>query len=177
MQELLRNSDALNVVQYFLNEADTFDPTVLTIDAMTAAEILWLEDALTNVDGTGLNPNMMIWGKDLWLIDHGASFYFHHSGKDPRMAAEDPFPYIKNHVFLPYADKLEEADKLMRQAITPRTLSKIVDLIPEEWLSVEGSDNSPEDLRENYRIFLTERLKKSDVFVKEAIKINKNSKS
>ncbi len=106
VQELLRNSEGLNVGLHFLNQAATFDPAVNTIDPMTAAKILWLDAFLTNVDRTRLNPNMMIWGKDLRLIDHGASIYFHHSGNDPRMAAEDPFQYIKNHGIHPYAVKL-----------------------------------------------------------------------
>ena len=116
---------------------------------------------------------MMIWNNELWLIDHGASFYFHHAWRDPAKSALDPFPYIKNHVFLPYATRLEEADKLMRQAITPRTLSKIVDMIPEDWLKEEDSEITASERREVYRQFLNERLKNSSVFVNEAIKQQK----
>lgn len=174
VRELLQKSEGLNVGLHFLSQAATFDPAVNSIDPATAAKILWLDAFLTNVDRTRLNPNMMIWNGDLWLIDHGASFYFHHSGKDPLLAAKDPFPYIKNHVFLQYADRLEATDKLMRQAITPRTLSKIVDMIPEEWLQSDDSGRSAAEERENYRIFLTERLKNTSAFVKEAVSI-KNS--
>ena len=180
IQELLRKSEGTNVGLHFLDGAYTFDPAVNPIDSLTASKIVWLDAFLVNVDRTRLNPNMMMWNNELWLIDHGASLYFHHSNRDPEEAALDPFPYIKNHALLPFADRLEEADKLMRQAITPRTLNKIVDLIPEEWLI--HSDDSPfEDdesqsfkthpkiKREGYKKFLVKRLANSKVFVDKAI--------
>ena len=173
VQELMRNSEGLNVGLHYLAGAATFDPAVNSVDSLTASKIVWLDAFLTNVDRTRLNPNMMIWQKDLWLIDNGASFYFHHSWRDPQKAALDPFPYISNHVFLPYADRLEEADRLMRQAITPRTLSKIVSLIPREWLEEEGSGISPDERRQAYETFLHDRLKNSQTFVNEAIRQQK----
>lgn len=169
VQELLRNSEGLNIGMHFLDGAATFDPKVNKVDELTASKLVWLDAFLTNVDRTRLNPNMMIWHNELWLIDHGASLYFHHSWKDPHQAAVDPFPYIKTHVMLPVAARLEEADRLMRQAITPRTLSKIVDLIPEEWLTQEDSDMTPPEMRSAYRTMLAERLANSRIFVDEAI--------
>lgn len=170
VQELLRKSEGLNLGLHFLDGAATFDPSVNRVDSLTASKIVWLDAFLTNVDRTRLNPNMMIWNNELWLIDHGASLYFHHSWKNPELSALDPFPFIKNHVLLPFADRLPEADKLMRQAITPRTLKKITDLIPEEWLIEEDEEISPEERREAYRKFLTDRLANSKVFVDEAIR-------
>lgn len=170
VQELLRKSEGLNLGLHFLDGAATFDPSVNRVDSLTASKIVWLDAFLTNVDRTRLNPNMMIWNNELWLIDHGASLYFHHSWKNPELSALDPFPFIKNHVLLPFAGNLAEADKLMRQAITPRTLKKITDLIPEEWLIEEDEEISPEERREAYRKFLTDRLANSKVFVDEAIK-------
>lgn len=174
IQSLLRKSEGLNLGLHFLQRSMTFDPAVNHVDPLTASKLVWMDSFLTNVDRTRLNPNMMIWNGELWLIDHGASLYFHHSGKDPKEAAADPFPYIKTHVLLPYADRLKEADKLMRQAITPRTLSKIVDLLPDEWLMEEGEERSPGEIRDIYRIYLTERLKQSSVFVNQAIREREN---
>lgn len=173
VQELMRNSEGLNVGLHYLSGAATFDPAVNEVDSLTAAKILWLDAFLTNVDRTRLNPNMMIWNNALWLIDNGASFYFHHAWRDPEKAALDPFPYIKNHVFISHADRLVEVDKLMRQAITPRTLSKIVNLIPREWLDEENSEITPEERRQAYETFLLDRLKNTSIFVQEAIKQNK----
>ncbi len=171
VQELLRKSEGLNLGLHFLDRAMTFDPAVNSevIDEITASKIVWLDAFLTNVDRTRLNPNMMMWNNELWLIDHGASLYFHHSWRPVEEAVEDPFPFIKTHALLPMASKLEEADKLMRQAITPRTLSKIADLIPEEWLVEADSEISAQERRETYRKFLTERLAKSSIFTGRAI--------
>ncbi|MDE6535301.1 MAG: aminotransferase class I and II [Muribaculaceae bacterium] len=169
VQDLLRASEGLNLGLHFLDRAMTMDPSVNHVDALTASKIVWLDAFLTNVDRTRLNTNMLIWHGELWLIDHGASLYFHHSWRDPVDAALDPFPFIKNHALLPYASKLEEADKLMRQAITPRTLNQIVDLLPDSWLQEEGRDMSPAEVRDVYKKFLTERLKNSSIFVKQAI--------
>lgn len=170
VQELLKKSEGLNIGLHFLDGAATFDPAVNTVDPLTASKIVWLDAFLTNVDRTRLNPNMMIWHNELWLIDHGASLYFHHSWRDPQQAALDPFPYIRQHALLPVADRMEEADKLMRQAITPRTLEKIVDLIPEEWLEEPDSDITAAERREGYRQFLTSRLANSKIFTLEAIR-------
>lgn len=168
IQDLLRKSEGLNVGLHFLDGAFTFDPAVNDIDSLTASKIVWLDAFLVNVDRSRQNPNMMIWNRELWLIDHGASLYFHHSGKDPHEAALDPFPYIRTHALLPYAERLDEADKLMRQAITPRTLAKIVDLLPDEWLVEEGSDVSPLQKKDEYKTFLLERLANSRIFVDKA---------
>lgn len=170
IQDLLRNSEGLNLGLSFLDGAMTFDPAVNEIDPLTASKIVWLDSFLTNVDRSRQNPNMMMWKRELWLIDHGASLYFHHSGRDPRQAALDPFGYIRLHALLPYADRLEEADRLMRQAITPRTLSRIVDMIPEDWLDEPGSELTPAQRREDYRTFLTERLANSRIFVDQALR-------
>ena len=169
VQDLLRASEGLNLGLHFLDRAMTMDPSVNHVDALTASKIVWLDAFLTNVDRTRLNTNMLIWHGELWLIDHGAALYFHHSWRNPEAAALDPFPFIKNHALLPYASKLEEADKLMRQAITPRTLNQIVDLLPDSWLQEEGREMSPAEVRDVYKKFLTERLKNSFIFVKQAI--------
>lgn len=171
VQELLRNSHGTNLGLHFLDRSATYDPaTYSDIDELTASKIVWLDAFLTNVDRTRLNTNMMIFNHELWLIDHGASLYFHHSWRNVEKAPLDPFPYIKTHVMLPRATRLQEADKLMRQAITPRTLDRIADLIPEEWLTEEGSPVGPEERREVYRNFLKERLKNSAIFTEEAIR-------
>ena len=168
IQDLLRKSEGLNIGLHFLDGSLTFDPAVNRLDPLTASKIVWLDAFLTNVDRSRLNPNMMMWHNELWLIDHGAALYFHHSGKDPEEAALDPFPYIKNHVLLKDASMLDEADKLMKQAITPRTLSKIVDLLPDEWLKFEDSDKSAANLRDDYKTFLINRLANSKIFVEKA---------
>lgn len=192
VQELLRKSEGINLGLHFLDRAYTFEPTVNNIDPLFASRLVWLDAFLTNIDRTRLNPNMMMWNDEVWLIDHGASLYFHHSDKDPVEAAKDPFPYVKNHIMLPYASRLDEADRLMRQAITPRTLNKIVDLIPDEWLSdeailgivgddyIEGesqtaNERQVEEKRDKYRKFLVNRLANTAPFVERAKEERKKS--
>ena len=173
IQDLLRKSEGLNMGLHFLDGAVTFDPSVNKVDDLTASKIVWLDAFLTNVDRTRQNPNMMVWHNELWLIDHGASLYFHHSGKDAEIAAADPFAFIKTHALLPYACRLEEADKLMRQAITPRTLNKIVDLVPDEWL-IHEEGKEVEEVRKYYKDFLTKRIRGSKIFVDKAIEERNN---
>lgn len=169
IQDLLRASEGLNLGLHFLDRAVNMDPAVNTVDALTASKTVWLDAFLTNVDRTRLNTNMLMWHRELWLIDHGAALYFHHSWRNLDKAALDPFPYIRNHALLPQASLIAEADKLMRQAITPRTLGRIVDLIPDAWLEPEGDCTTPAAKRAVYRDFLTRRLADSSVFVKQAI--------
>lgn len=188
VQELLRKSEGINLGLHFLDRAVTYEPTVATTDSLFASKLVWLDAFLTNVDRTRLNPNMMIWNRDIWLIDHGASLYFHHSDKSPEEAAADSFSFIRNHIMLPYASRLQEADKLMKQAISPRTLNKIVDLIPEEWLSdapqkgIIGDDITAPSIqttdsllidrkRDYYKRFLTKRLADTSPFIKMAIEL------
>lgn len=160
VQQLLRKSEGLNLGLHFLDRAMTFEPTVNSISPLEASKIVWFDSFIQNIDRSRQNPNMMMWNNELWLIDHGSSFYFHHTNKDAEEAARNPFPYIKNHVLLPYATKMEEADKLMRQAITPRTLEKIVDLLPDTWLQPEEYDGkSPKEIKDYYKTYLLERLK------------------
>src|SRR5215210_6980099 len=82
IQDLLKASTGLNLGLHYLSRAITFDPVVTTIDAKLASQIVWLDCLVTNVDRTARNTNMLIWNKQLWLIDHGAALYFHHAWKN-----------------------------------------------------------------------------------------------
>lgn len=168
IQDLLQASKGLNLGQHYLSGAVTVNPYVNGIDGATASKIVWLDAFLTNVDRTVRNTNMLVWNRELWLIDHGASLYFHHSWSDYEKSALSPFQYIKDHALLSRASSIEDADKVLRQRITPRTLEHIVDLVPDEWLEYEGTDMSVREVRDVYKKFLTERLKNSQIFVKQA---------
>ncbi|MDE6371249.1 MAG: aminotransferase class I and II, partial [Duncaniella sp.] len=105
-----------------------------------------------------------------WLIDHGASFYFHHAMSDHIKASATPFPIIKDHALLGKANKIEQADELMRARLTPERLEAIVDLVPDTWLtSEEQAGISPSQMRDIYKDFLLRRLDNSDIFLKQAI--------
>jgi len=168
IQDLLQGSQGKNLALHFLSGAINFDPAVTTVDAELASKIVWLDAFITNVDRTFRNTNMLIWHKELWLIDHGASFYFQHSWNNWESHAKSPFALIKDHVLLPQASKLTEVDGTFKKILTEETIQKITALIPEEWLQWEESDETPEQIREVYTKFLTIRLSNSEIFIKEA---------
>jgi hypothetical protein len=168
IQDLLQGSQGLNLALHFLSGAINFDPVVTVVDAKMASQIVWLDAYITNVDRTFRNTNMLLWYKVLWLIDHGASFYFHHSWTNWEQHAKSPFKLIKDHVLLPQASMIKEADELFKSILTPATLQAIVQLIPLEWLQWEDTEESPEAIREVYYQFLATRLNHSEIFINEA---------
>lgn len=174
IQDLLKASRGLNIGLHFLKGAITLDPYVNNVDALTASLTVWLDAYLTNVDRTVKNTNMLLWhGRETWLIDHGASLYFHHSWSDPAKAALTPFPYIREHALLHKASRLEEADALAHKLLTPEFLTALTGMIPYEWLTYEGAPDTPEAMRAVYRDFLLHRLENSQIFVKQAVDARK----
>jgi len=168
IQDLLRASTGLNLALHYLSGSITFDPTVTTVDPELASQIVWLDCLLINVDRTCRNTNMLLWHKELWLIDHGASLYFHHSWQNWQEKALIPFTHVKDHVLLPQATKLDEVDTAFRAILTDERIKGIVSLIPDEWL-IEGTPfQSAEEHRNAYTQFLTSRIAHSEIFVKEA---------
>lgn len=168
IQDLLQGSKGLNLALHFLSGAINFDPVVTLVDPLLASKIVWLDAFITNVDRTFRNTNMLIWHKELWLIDHGAALYFHHSWTNRDKHAASPFALIKDHVLLPQATKLEEVDEACRALLTEDVLRQIVNLIPSEWLEWQGADESAEEIREAYFEFLMRRKEHSAIFIKEA---------
>ncbi|KOP36551.1 aminotransferase class I and II [Flavobacterium sp. WLB] len=168
IQDLLQGSQGLNLALHFLSGAITFDPVVTTVDAKLASQIVWLDAYITNVDRTFKNTNMLIWHKELWLIDHGACLYFHHSWNNWEQHAKSPFALIKDHVLLPQASLLKEVDAEFKAILTPEILEEIVNTIPLNWLQWEDADETPENLRNVYLQFLKTRLENSEIFVNQA---------
>ncbi len=168
IQDLLQGSQGLNLALHFLSGAITFDPVVTEVDAALASKIVWLDSFITNVDRTFKNTNMLIWHKELWLIDHGACLYFHHSWTTWETHAKSPFALIKDHVLLSKASKLEETDKEFKAILTEEKIRKIVNLIPEEWLHWEDSEDTPQQIKDTYSNFLITRLANSEIFIKAA---------
>jgi hypothetical protein len=168
IQDLLQGSQGLNLALHFLSGAINFDPVVTDVEAELASKIVWLDAYITNVDRTFKNTNMLIWHKELWLIDHGACLYFHHSWTGWEAHAKSPFALIKDHVLLPKATQLDEADAEFKKILTDDMLKAITDLIPKDWLYWEDTDDSPEVIRETYFNFLKTRLANSRIFLKQA---------
>jgi len=168
IQDLLKASQGLNLALHFLSGAITFDPVVTAVDAKLASQIVWLDTFITNVDRTFRNTNMLIWNKNLWLIDHGSCLYFQYTWTNREVKATAPFTFIKDHVLLPKAALLQEVNTEFKKLLTPQKIQSIVNLIPTEWLEWRDSEESPEEIREAYLKFLITRFNYSDSFTKEA---------
>ncbi|WP_143961064.1 HipA family kinase [Litoribacter populi] len=168
IQDLLKGSQGLNLALHFLSGSVNYDPVAMNIDAELASKIVWLDAFITNVDRSFRNTNMLIWKRELWLIDHGASFLFHHSWTNWEKQAKSPFPLIKDHVLLPAAADLEQVDQAFCALLKPEAIHKIVATIPDEWLLATGESEDPEEMRSVYASFLTTRLNHSETFVNEA---------
>lgn len=167
IQDLLKFSVGLNLALHYLSGAITYDPSVRPIDPLMASKIVWLDCLLTNMDRTAKNTNMLFWHRELWLIDHGASLYFHHSWQNWEEQAIRPFALVKDHVLLPQASELEKADSELRALFTPEIVEAVLALIPDEWLDERLFQNS-EAQRKAYAYFLNTRIANSEIFVKEA---------
>ena len=168
IQDLLKASVGLNLAVHYLSRAITYDPNVNKPDPVTASKILWLDCLLMNVDRTCRNTNLLMWNKELWLIDHGASLYFHHSWTKWEEKAELPFAQAKDHVLLQEATALQEVNAPCRAALPPALINSIVALIPDEWLVADSPFATAEEHRNAYAWFLNTRIAHSDNFVKAA---------
>jgi len=170
IQSLIRASAGLNIALDYLPGSVTFDPLVAVPDARLAASIVWFDAFVCNVDRTVRNVNMLMWHRQLWLIDHGAALYFHHAWQRDDRHALDPFALIKDHVLLKYASALVEVDAQMPALLTPERLASIVQSIPECWLPEDPGFADRSEQRAAYLNYFMVRLQSSSVFVQEAIR-------
>jgi hypothetical protein len=167
IQDLLKRSEGLNLALHYLSGAISFDPAVNKVDPLTASKIVWFDAFLTNVDRTVRNTNMLMWQKEVWLIDHGAALYFHHSWSNWEEQSVKPFVLIKDHVLLPFASELAKADEEIRLKLNEDVIRSVVSLVPEEWLQNETSPDAATN-RKVYEQFLISRLNHSHLFLNEA---------
>ncbi len=168
IQDLLKFSVGLNMGLHFLSGAITYDPLVSEIDGLTASKVVLLDAIIANIDRTAKNTNLLIWNKELWLIDHGASLYFHHNWNSWEAHLDRTFPLVSQHVLLPKADRLQEACSDIREKINKALISEIVDLIPDTWLDQEDHEMDVLQRRSAYLSYLESRIEKIDGLTKEA---------
>ncbi|GAA4120186.1 hypothetical protein GCM10022215_23490 [Nocardioides fonticola] len=165
VQDLLQASIGLNLGIDFLpgsfgydgGEADT---TASAADDV-AARILWLDAFTANVDRSWRNPNLLRWHGDLWVIDHGASLYFHHAWgggvTDPARFAAQPWN-SDDHVLAAHLPQVPAVDAEIRALLSPEVFAEILAEVPDEWLEPVPGAETPDDLRRAYVAFLTARL-------------------
>ena len=158
IQELIEGSGGLNVGLDFLPGALPFDGDA---DPDLAADVVWFDALVTNVDRTPRNPNLLAWHGRMWLIDHGAALYLQHGADALAPLARRPFPSIREHVLLPYAGSIAEADARLAPRLDGELVRGVVGAVPEEWLGGEAR-------RDDYVTYLCERLAAPRAFAEEA---------
>jgi hypothetical protein len=170
IRDLLLASVGLNIGIDFLPGATMFDPAAGDhTDGETASKAVWFDALVTNIDRTARNTNLLWWHKRLHFIDHGASLYFHHNWGDVGQMAEKPFNGIREHVLLPWADRIAEVDRELRPMLTEQVLGQVIEAVPSIWLP-RGERPS----REGYLTYFKERLTKSS-FLEEAVRARAQS--
>jgi hypothetical protein len=173
IQDLLRRSEGLNLALDYLPGSITFDPLVdrtLAGKARLASSIVWFDALVTNVDRTPRNTNLLVWHRELYLIDHGASLYFHHNWDGYRERSRAPFAQIREHVLLPWASELRDADAALPPLITEDALRSILAMIPDVWLEAGDGFDTPAAYRAAYAEYLLRRLEGPREWVEEGIR-------
>jgi hypothetical protein len=172
VHELLDRSPGLNLGLDFLPGALPFVPAVGPAPgAALAADIVWFDALVTNVDRTPKNTNLLVWHGRPWLIDHGAALYIQHTWRDASAHARRPFTHVRDHVLLPFAGSIAEADARLAGKVTRDILVAILDLVPDAWLEEPGQAATGDDLpaaRRRYVDYLLRRLEEPRPFVEEA---------
>ena len=173
ISDLLSASAGLNLALDYLPGSLAFQPLAgATLDPALAAAVVWFDAFVSNVDRTPRNPNLLLWHGRLWLIDHGAALYVHHAwtdGTDTLADALDRFPFIKQHVLLPFAGDLTAADAALSALLTPERIAGIVAAIPDAWLGQPAPASTAEASRAAYTSYLIRRLTPPRGFLEEAL--------
>jgi hypothetical protein len=168
IQDLIRASAGLNLALDFLPGSITFDPVVDRAEAALASRVVWFDAYTTNIDRTPRNANLLVWHGRLWLIDHGAALYFHHSWDDYIRRSRAPFPQIKEHVLLPSAEDIAGADAELSRRLTPELIADVLRLVPDAWLLHDSPFAGAADGRAAYAEYLTGRLAAPRAFAEGA---------
>jgi hypothetical protein len=171
IRSLLAASTGVNLGVDFLPGSVMFDPAAGDRAAPhLASEVVWFDAFVTNVDRTPRNPNILVWHKALYLIDHGAALYFHHDWKDPAAAAGSRFPIVRDHVLLPWAEDIEALDPQLRARLGREVFAGILESVPDAWLLPEPGAVTPAAKRAGYVDYLARRLDRAPLFVEEAVR-------
>src|SRR5262245_45137110 len=170
IHDLIVASAGLNLALAYLPGALAFEPLLAPPAAIElASAIVWFDAYTTNVDRTARNTNMLLLNQQLWLIDHGASLYVHHTWGDYLARSRSSFTQIKDHVLLRYANDIAAADGNLSERLNQDVIEKIVGLIPESWLENEPRFADTAEHRAAYVAYLLSRLATPRAFVEEAI--------
>lgn len=159
VKELLDRSPGLNLGIDFLPGSLTYNPAAdARPDPAFAADVVWFDSLVTNTDRSPRNPNLLVWHRRPWLIDHGASLYIHHTWRDPDDHALRPLPTIGDHVLLPFAGPIGEAHDRLAPLVTESRLRPLLEGVPDEWLGLHPLVGDPDAQRAAYVRYLLRRV-------------------
>jgi hypothetical protein len=159
IRELLERSAGLNAGLDYLPGALPYRPRVDSPPSPElAADIVWFDAFVMNIDRTPRNPNLLVWHRNPWLIDHGASLYMQHTWREPREHARRGFPQAKDHILLPVAGPIQDADARLGDRLDRPFLETVLAAVPDDWLSEPRAD---------YVDYLVTRLAAPRPFVEE----------
>jgi hypothetical protein len=164
IQDLIEASAGINAGLDYLPGALAFDAAT-EVDPELAAAVVWFDALLMNVDRTPRNPNLLVWHGRVWLIDHGAALYLHHGSWQIAEHARRTFPAIRDHVLLPLAGSITEADERLAPLLDRAMIDEVTALVPDEFLADEAT---PAERRAEYAEFLALRLGAPREFAEEA---------
>ena len=176
IQDILRGSEGLNVGLRYLDSAFNFDAAAAgdLIPVELATRLVWLDAFVTNPDRTHRNPNLLVWQRRPWLIDHGGALYAHHDWPAVDEArTRTPFPRIRDHVLLDRAGDLAAADAALASRLDADLIDSVLAEVPDELLTdpVGGREfSTAAAARARYRRYLTTRLRAPRDFVAEAVR-------
>ena len=157
VQDLLRASPGTNLGTDYLPGSLGFDPIAHPLDPALASRVLWLDALVGNVDRSWRNPNLLMWHREPWLIDHGASLVFHHDWSRAGTAAEKPYA-AGDHVLAGQATERPAASAALAPLVTADLLQRVVGLVPDVWLADEPGFDSVDGVRGAYVDHLLRRV-------------------
>jgi hypothetical protein len=134
VQELIKASAGANLGMDYLPGALGYDPVAHPVEAELASRTLAFDAFVENVDRSWRNPNLLIWHGGLWLIDHGATLYFHHNWPRAANVVRRAYKW-DDHVLKPYATALATSGPELAAQLTPALLEEVIELVPDEWLA------------------------------------------
>jgi hypothetical protein len=169
IQQLIKDSAGLNLALDYLPGSINFDPVAEQVDGALASEVVWFDAFVSNVDRSFRNPNLLIWHRKPWLIDHGAALYFHHGWDGSPRHAGSAFPMIREHVLLARADDITGADARLAPKLSREDFAAIMAMVPEAWLVGADTPADPAEHRAAYVEHFMQRLAQRQRFVEEAV--------
>ncbi|GAB7102808.1 hypothetical protein JCM4814A_11220 [Streptomyces phaeofaciens JCM 4814] len=149
VQDLLRASGGTNLGMDFLSGALGFDPLAFAVSPEEAGRIVWFDALVNNVDRSWRNPNLLVHGGDLWLIDHGATMIWQHNWPTAPTSAARPYD-ASDHALAPFAPDVAAAAAQLAPLVTAELLAEVTAEIPDVWLRDEPGFDTPDALRRAY---------------------------